>query len=164
MKKPRKETDPSATYHKSTGRFGAVEAMVTEILARIEPGSYAEMVEAFRDEWKPEGVEVRIIEVMAEAACRMRGCAYLETEILNRSMEACTGPGVTPDRALTEAYIRDFDGPQLLDKVSRYRAMLSTMFSRCSRSLMARAENRRRAEERVNATLVRTKPCTSVIQ
>jgi hypothetical protein len=88
--------------------------------------------------------------MMADAAIRQRGCAYLDTEILRQGMEACAGPGVTPDMALGRAYIRDFEGPNLLDKLSLYQSRLSKEFTRCLRLLQAAAKNR--------------KPCTSVIQ
>lgn len=152
-------TDPDMA-----ARYAPVHDMVTEILARIDPGGYAEMLEGFRDDWKPEGADVRIVELMADAASRLRGCGYLEAEIMNKDMEACAGPGVTPDIAQGLAFIRDFKGPKLLDKLSRYRGRLTSEFSRCTRILRLHAKNRKYAEARIAATLAKSKPCTSVIQ
>jgi len=66
--------------------------------------------------------------------------------------------------ALGQAYRNDFRGPNLLDKLSRYQSRLSREFSRCLRILRLRAKNRRYAEARMAAQLLRHKPCTSVIQ
>jgi hypothetical protein len=145
-------------------RYAPIHGMVTELLAKTDPGGYAEMLAALRDEWRPVGAEVRIVELMAEAACRLRGCAYLEAQILNQGMEACAAPNETPGMALGRAYIRDFEGPDLIDKLSRYRSRLSTGFTRCSRILRLAAKSRRFAEARIAATLAKCKPCTSVIQ
>ncbi len=165
MKESRK--DNSKTWTKDPGlatRYAPIHDMVNEIFARIEPDGYAQLVEELRAEWNPVGVEVQIVEFMAEIACRIRGCLYLDTEIMRKGMEACAGPDVTPDVAQGLAYIRDCEGPKLLDKLSRYQSRLSKEFSRCIRILQLGAKNRKYAETRIDATLAKTKPCTSVIQ
>jgi hypothetical protein len=145
-------------------RYAPIHDMVTEVLARIEPDSYAQALEELRAEWNPVGAEVRIVEAMADFACRLRGCLYLDTEILREGMEACAAPGVTPDMAHGLAFIRDCEGPKLLDKLSRYRTRLSSEFTRCVRALELHAKNRKFAEARMAAALAKSKPCTSVIQ
>jgi len=145
-------------------RYAPVHVMVTELLARIEPDGYATLLKELRAEWKPSGSEAGIVERMADLSCRMRGCFYLETEILKRDMEALAAPGDTPDMALGRAYIRDLEGPNLLDKLTRYQSRLQTEFSRCVHIMQRRATSRRRAEQMAAATLAKRKPCTSVVQ
>jgi len=165
MKKLQQELPINWTNDRSiAARYAPIHDMVTDVLLRTEPDRYAALVEELRAEWNPVGPEVRIIEIMADLACRVRGCLYLDTEILKQGMEACAGPGVTPDMALGQAYLRDFEGPKLLDKLCRYHGRLSREFSRCVRILQLGAKNRKYAEDRMNATLARHKPCTSVIQ
>jgi len=147
-------------------KYAPIHGMVTELLVKIEPDGYAEMLEGLRDEWKPVGVEDRVIEMMADLSWRIRGCFYLDTEILKQGMEAC-GPDVASDVALGRAFVRDFEGPNLLDKLSRYQSRLSKEFSRCLRLLRLSTKNRKYAEARTAATrdkLAKSKPCTSVIQ
>ena len=165
MKKPQQDIPMNWTNDRSiAARYAPIHDMVTEVLTRTEPDGYAHLVEELRAEWKPAGAEVLIVEIMADLSWRIRGCLYLETEILKRGMEACAGPDVTPDVALGQAYRNDFRGPNLLDKLSRYQSRLSREFSRCLRILRLRAKNRRYAEARMAAQLLRHKPCTSVIQ
>jgi hypothetical protein len=145
-------------------RYAQIHGMVTELLAKIEPDGYAKLLEELRAEWKPVGGEVQIVELMADVSCRIRGCFYLETEILKGNIKVCATPQDTPETALGRAYVRDFEGPNLLDKLSRYQSRLSSEFSRCIRILQLRAKNRRYAEARIAATLAKRKPCTSVVQ
>jgi len=145
-------------------RYAPIHGMVTELLARPGVDEYAALVEELRAEWKPAGWEIRVVELMAELACRIRGCQCLETEILSRSIELCATPQEPPDMALGRAFIRDFEGPRLLDKLSRYTSRLSKEFSRCLRILELRAKSRTAAEANMAATLAKSKPCTSVIQ
>jgi hypothetical protein len=165
MKKSEKDIPTNWTNDQNiAARYAPIHDMVTEILAKTEPDGYAQLVEELRAEWNPVGAEVQIVELMADLACRLRGCLYLDTEILRQGMEACAAPDVTPDMAQGLAFIRDCEGPKLLDKLSRYHSRLSSEFSRCTRILRLHAKNRKYAEARVAATLAKSKPCTSVIQ
>ena len=145
-------------------RYAPVHAMVTELLARVDPDGYAMAVIEFRDEWKPVGRLVKIVELMAELECRIRGCDYLEAEILNRNVKIYARPEDTVDAAVGRAYIHDFQGPNLLNKLCRYSARLPREFTRCVQILQLAAKSRRLAEARMAEQLARHKPCTSVIQ
>jgi hypothetical protein len=149
---------------KTTARYGPIHDMVTDVLARHEPEMYANLVEELRAEWNPVGAEVRLVEVMAELSCRLRGCLYLDTELLTQGMEASAAPDVPSDMALARACQRDFEGPKLLEKLSRYESRLSGDLSSCARLLRLSAKSRKDAEHRMAEALLRHKPCTSVIQ
>ena len=153
-------TDPGMA-----ARYAPIHGMVTELLNRTDPDGYTNMLESLLAERKPESIgEAHVIALMADLAWRIRGCFYLETEVLKRGMEACAAPGVTPEVALGRAYMNGFRGPKLLDKLSRYESRLSRESSRCLRILLLRVKNRKYAEARMAAQLLRHKPCTSVIQ
>lgn len=145
-------------------RYAPIHDMVTAVLAKVEPDGYAKLRAGFRDEWKPEGAAIHIVDLMADAAFRLDGCAYLEAEILNGNLERCKRPDETAQEALGRAFVLDCEGPNLLEKLSRYEKMLSRAFAQCSRTLHLRAKNRRMAEARMAQNLARLKPCTSVIQ
>ncbi|HXM42759.1 MAG TPA: hypothetical protein VN924_16020 [Bryobacteraceae bacterium] len=145
-------------------RYAPIHGMVTKLLTKTDPHGYARLLEDFRGRYKPEGVEVRLVEFMADLSWRTSGCFALETEILRQGMAVCAHPQDTPDQSLAPAYIRDFEGADLLDKLSRYERRLSSELSRCIRVLELRAKNRKYAEARMADTLARHKPCTSVIQ
>jgi len=147
-----------------TARYAPIHHMVTDVLVRTEPGLYASLLQELRAEWHPAGAEVRLVEMMAGLACCLRGCLYLETELLNQGMQACAAPDVPSEVALGRAYARDSEGPKLLEKLSRYHRRLSREFSRCVRILQLGAKNRKYAEARMANALLRHKPCTSVIQ
>jgi hypothetical protein len=165
MKNSQKDTALRLTNDKSiAARYAPIHDMVTALLAKTDPDGYTKLVEELRADWKPVDAEVQIVELMADISCRIRGCLYLETEILKGNIRVCAEPQDTPDMALGRAYIRDFEGPNLLDKLSRYQSKLSSEFSRCIRILQLRAKSRKCAEARIAATLAKHKPCTSVIQ
>ena len=145
-------------------RYAPIHGMVTELLAKTDPDGYAKMLEGLRAQYQPVGVEVHVVEFMADLSWRIRGCFALETEILNQGIEACATAKDTPGQALARAYMRDSKGPNLLTKLSRYESRLSSESSRCVRIMELRAKNRRYAEARIAATLAKRKPCTSVIQ
>jgi hypothetical protein len=142
---------------------GSIQDMVTALLARTDPDGYATMLAELRAEWKPVSWDAQIVELMAGLACRIRGCDYLEAEILNRNIEGFSAQ-YAQETALARAFIRDFEGPNLLNKLSRYQSRLQTEFARCIRILTRHAASRRHAEEMAAATLAKRKPCTSVIQ
>ena len=122
------------------------------------------MLENLRAERKPESIgEAHVIALMADLFWRIRGCFYLENEILKRGMEAC-GPKAAPDEALARTFMRESKGGGLLSKLSRYESRLSREQSRCIRVLELFAKNRKDAEARMAATLAKRKPYTSVIQ
>jgi hypothetical protein len=166
MRKSRKDFEAELMAGKKTsGRFAAVEGMVAEIVARVEPNGYAEALQALREELQPVGQEIHFVELMAELSVRIRGCAYLQAEILENNMEVCSvAQGIPREQALGAAYIKDFDGPKLLDKLLRYENWLSDQFIHASRTMTRRAENRSIEEARLSAQLAKLKPCTSVIQ
>ena len=145
-------------------RYPPIHDRVVEALERIEPGRYGALLKQLRAEWKPVGHEIHIIELMADLNCRLRGCAYLEAEVLREGMEACAGPGVTRGMALGRAFIRDVDGPNLLDRISQYENRLSRELSGCIRMLTESRRRRELARARKEEKLLRTTPCTSVIQ
>ena len=123
-----------------TARYAPIHHMVTDVLVRTEPGLYASLLQELRAEWHPAGAEVRLVEMMAGLACCLRGCLYLETELLNQGMQACAAPDVPSEVALGRAYARDSEGPKLLEKLSRYHRRLSREFSRCVRILQLGAK------------------------
>ena len=154
MKKPQQDLPMNWTNDRSTAaRYAPIHDMVTEVLNRTEPDRYAARVEELRAEWNPVGPEVRVVEIMADLECRIRGCHYLETEILKRGMEARGGPRVRTDETLGQ-----------LDELSRYQSQLSREFTRCVRILRLGAKKRQLKEARMATQLLRHKPCTSVIQ
>jgi len=164
MKEPRK--DEFKTWSNDPGlavRYAPIHGMVTEVLARIDPDGYTNKLEGFRAHYKPERVgEAHVVALMADLSWRIRGCFYLENEILKRGMEAC--PQEAPDQAMLRVFLRETKGGGLLSKLSRYESRLSREFSRCLRILELSAKNRKYAEARIAAELARHKPCTSVIQ
>lgn len=165
MKKPRNDIGLDWTNDRSiAGRHARIHYMVGELLAEIEPDHYTELLESLRAEFQPVGPEARLVEIMADATCRIRGCFYLETKILNENIKACTAAGETPDMAVGRAYIRDFQGAQMLDKIARYESSLSKLFSRCLRALSDRLASRRRSDAIAADALAKRKPCTSVVQ
>jgi hypothetical protein len=165
MKRSRKNNfQPWTNDHGIAARYAPIHHMVTELLTKADPDGYVRLLEDFRGRYKPEGVEVRLVEFMADLLWRTSGCFALETEILRQGMAVCAAPQDTPDQSLARAYIRDFEGANLLEKLSRYECRLSSEFSRFIRLLEVRVRNRRYAEARMAATLVKRKPCTSVIQ
>jgi len=149
---------------KTLARYKPVPKMLEDLLARIDPEGYAILLEEFREEYQPVDWEVRIVAYIAQMAHHMRGCLYLETEVLNTSMAARISPDETNEDALARAYISDFSGPNLLAKIQRYHDRLQREFSRGVRILRGHAASRRMAEERAAQSLLRRKTCTSVIQ
>ena len=153
-----------ANRQQIAARHLTIDRMVTEILDRTEPGWYAALLKDFRKEWKPVGCEVQIVELMADLSCRLRGCWYLETEILKRGMAACATSEGAPGDALARAFMHDCEGPRLLNKLSRYESRLSIEFERCARLIDRYRTARKRAEASAVAALMKRKPCTSVVQ
>ncbi|MGC9951751.1 MAG: hypothetical protein ABSF64_35830 [Bryobacteraceae bacterium] len=144
-------------------RHAPVHDMVTEILTRIEPDGYASMLEDLRAEHNPQTAgEDRVLALLADTFWRIRGCFYLETEILRRGMEAL--PELPPDDAMAKVFLRELGRGGMLSKLSRYESWLSKEQSRCIRTMTLKSKNRKLAESRMADSLARTKPCTSVIQ
>ena len=142
-------TDPGMA-----ARYAPTHGMVTELLNRTDPGGYTNMLEHLLAEHKPESMgEAHVIALMADLSWRIRGCFYLEDEMLKQEMEAC-GP----------KNMRKSKGGALLPKLSRYQSRIAREQSRSIRVLGLFAKNRKYAEARMAATLLRSKPCTSVIQ
>jgi hypothetical protein len=130
-------TDPGMA-----ARYAPIHDMVTELLNRTDPGGYTNMLEHLLAEHKPESMgEAHVIALMADLSWRIRGCLYLEDEMLKSK-----------------------SGAALLSKLSRYQRRLAREQSRSIRVLGLFAKNRKYAEARMAATLLRRKPCTSVIQ
>ena len=145
-------------------RHARIHLMVGELLAEIEPDRYKELLENLHAEYQPVGAETRLVEILADAMCRIRGCFYLETKILNDNIKACTAAGEAPEMAVGRAYIRDFEGAQMLEKIARYESSVSTLFSRCLRTLTDHLASRRRRDAIAADALAKRKPCTSVVQ
>lgn len=166
MTKPRKDLETQSAGGKKTSRRSvAIEEMVAEIVARVEPNGYAEVLKALSAELQPVGNEIHLVKVMARFAVSIRGCAYLHTEILRKNMEACSAErGIPQEQTLGAAFVKDFDGPNLLAKLLRYENSLSVQFRHANRTMTRRAEIRRIEEARRSAQLAKQKPCTSVIQ
>jgi len=165
MKKSRKDIPTNWTNDESiAARYAPIHGMVTALLAKTDPDAYDKLLAELRAEWKPVAWEARIVELMADLSCRIRGCYHLEGEILKGNIEVHANPQDTPEMALGRAYVRDFEGPDLLDKLSLYESRLSREFSRCIRILQRHATSRKRAEAMAAATLAKRKPCTSVVQ
>jgi hypothetical protein len=130
-------TDPGMA-----ARYAPIHDMVTELLNRTDPGGYTNMLEHLLAEHKPESMgEAHVIALMADLSWRIRGCLYLEDEMLKSK-----------------------SGAALLSKLSRYQRRLAREQSRSIRVLGLFAKNRKYVEARMAATLLRRKPCTSVIQ
>ena len=146
-------------------RYAPIHGMVTELLARTDPDGYTRMLEGLRAEHKPQSIgEAHVLALMADVTWRIRGCFYLETEILNRAMEASGAP---PDQAFARAFMRESGRGGLLPKLSRYESRLSREQSRCIRIMGLQAKSRKFAEARNAESLARLakrKSCTSVIQ
>ncbi len=165
MKKPGDEVHFNCTNDKKmAARYAPIHDMVTQLLAKIDPDGYAILLEELRAEWKPAGVEERIVELMTDASFRIHGCWYLETEILKGNMEKSIQAGGKPDEAIGRAYLIDFQGPNLLNKLGRYQARLEREFSRCLRIMQLGVKNRQLAEANRAATFGKLKLCTPVIQ
>jgi|HubBroStandDraft_1064217.scaffolds.fasta_scaffold01856_10 hypothetical protein len=144
-------------------RYAPVHGMVTELLNRTEPDGYTNMLEDLRAHHKPQTIgEAHVLALLADTAWRIRGCFYLENEILRRGIEAY--PKDAPGQAMARVFLRENKGGGLLSKLSRYESRLSREQSRCLRLMELQAKNRKYAEARIAATLARRKPCTSVIQ
>jgi hypothetical protein len=165
MKNPPK--DDFSTWTTDPGmaaRYAPVHDMVTELLARIDPDGYTNLLEDLRAQRRPESIgEAHAIAILADLFWRIRGCFYLENEILSRGMEA-SGEKHDPVQALTRTFMCESKGGGLFSKLSRYESRLSREQSRCMRVLELFAKNRKYAEARMAATLAKRKPCTSVIQ
>jgi len=142
-------TDPGMA-----ARYAPIHGMLTELLNRTDPDGYTNMLENLFAEHKPESIgEAHVIALMADLSWRIRGCFYLENEILKQGMET-RGP----------QDMRKGKGGGLLSKLFRYQNRLEREQSRSIRVLELFAKNRKYAEARMAATLLRRKPCTSVIQ
>ncbi len=167
MRKSLKSTSAAVDFsidRTIAARYAPVPAMIDELLSRIEPDGYAVMVREFSEEYQPVGDEVRLVEHVAHIAIHMRGCFYLETDILRRGMESGGPPNETPGDAQFRAWVADMEGPKLIDKASRYNARLQKEFIRSTRLLRQRTDNRMRTNDAAAATLLNSKTCTSVIQ
>lgn len=167
MSKPTQKLPMSRSFGTDSPRYAKVHDMVTELLARTDPGGYDVLLAELRAEWQPVGPDMHLVELMADAFHRMRGCAHLETEIMQRNIDQCAQAGERPEMALGKAFALDCEGPKLLDKLGGYRNRLQTGFSRCARILRERAKVRQLAEANDAAKLKQLKnlkSCTSVIQ
>jgi len=149
-------------------RYAPIHDMVSELLARTDPDGYTQRLEGLRAQYKPERAgEAHVIALMADLSWRIRGCFYLENEILKRGMETSGAPKDAADQALARVFLRESKGGGLLAKLSSYESRLSREQSRCIRLMALQAKNRKYAEARMAATLAKlakSKPCTSVIQ
>jgi hypothetical protein len=130
-----------ADERRIAARYAPIHDMVTARLAKTDPGGYVGIAEVIRNKFKPVGGEVRIADFMAHVAWRIRGCQNLDPEILDER-----------------------EGPNRFETLGRYQRRLSREFSRCTRILEMGAKNRQFAEARMAESLLRRKPCTSVIQ
>jgi hypothetical protein len=188
---PRNEFSTWTTDPGIAARYAPIHGMVTELLTRVDPDGYTNLLENLRAERKPESIgEAHVIALLADLFWRIRGCFYLENEILKRGMRAC-GPRDAPDQALARTFMRETQGGGLLSKLSRYERRLSKEQSRCIRVLELFAKNRQRVDPngpvnrakstrplpsrdrqgvvsprrlRTPAELAKLKTCTSVIQ
>jgi len=147
-------------------RYAPIHDMVTEVLARTDPDGYTQRLEGLRAEHNPQTIgEAHVLALMADLSWRIRGCFYLENEILRRGMEAY--PHDEPDAAMTRVFLRESKGGGLLSKLATYETRLAKEQSRCIRVMSLQAKNRKYAAARMAAELARlekAKPCTSVIQ
>ena len=84
MKNPQK--DDFRTWTNDAGmaaRYAPIHDMVTELLARIDPDGYTNMLEDLRAQQKPESTgETHVIAIHGRPFWRIHGCFYLENEIL----------------------------------------------------------------------------------
>ena len=134
-------------------RHARVHDMVTEVLFRVDRYGYRHVLESLRAQYSPEGTgETQVIALAAELAWRIRGCTYLETEILNGG------------RAETSWGLPETGKDSLIAKLYSYEIHLSREFSRYVRIIEMSARNRAAARSRMAASLEKLKPCTSVIQ
>ncbi len=106
-------------------RYAPIHDMVTELLARIDPDGYTNMLEDLRAQHKPQSAgETQVLACMADLSWRIHGCYYLETEILKQGMEASGSPNDAPDQALARVFIRETRAGGLLSKLNRYESRL----------------------------------------
>jgi len=140
-------TNSPANRKGAAASFANMHQMLSELLAKIDPNGFVEIREALRAQYRPEGVEGHVVELLADLSWRLRGCFALETAILSRGDEADITATVSN-----------------LSRLSKYESRLSRDFSRYSRMMQLREKNRKKKEARWAASLARRKPCTSVIQ
>ena len=147
----------------TAARYAPIHDMVTDLLARIDPDGYTNRLEDLFAQYKPESIgEAHVLALMADLSWRIRGCFYLETEILKRGMEA--HPKEEADAAMTRVFLRESTGSGLLSKLAKYESRLAKEQSRSIRLRELQAKNRKYAQARIAATLEKRKPCTSVVQ
>lgn len=152
-------------------RFQPIHDMVADILARVDPSAQADMLKSFYEEYRPVGDDVLVVERLAEVAAHMRGCHYLDTEIMKRNMEECEAEGCTVGEAVARTYGRKSGGARLLAKLDRYQDYLRNEVFRCVEFLRASARTRREATEKAARfraeqleSFAKLKPATPVIQ
>lgn len=147
------------------GPYTLIAGMVKDLLAKIDPKGYDELLAGLREEFQPSGAgEQGLVEYLADLSWRLRGCSAMEAEILRKGMRTCPGGEYAPD-AMLHAYRQDFAGPDLLSKLSNYETRLQSEFHRTLNALnRSGAGRRRQAAIAAAAKLAKLRPCTSVLQ
>lgn len=128
-------------------RYVAQHQKVSELLAKVDPGGFAEMQADLVAQYHPEGIEIQMVDVMAHLSWRIRGCLAVEAEILRRGAKA----DIT-------SKIGD------LAQLAAYEESLWKQFDQHTHMLDRRVKDRGVKEARMAAVLAQSKPCTNVIQ
>jgi len=141
-----------------------MQVMVADLLGRIDPDGYGELLNDFRAEYQPSGsYEEALVARLADASWRWRGCAAMEAEILKEGMRKDPGGDHSPD-ALAHAFMRDVEGPNLISKLSSYEEKVQKEFHQCMEELLRCGAAHRRAKNGSLSRLASLPPATSVIQ
>ncbi|HVN05997.1 MAG TPA: hypothetical protein VMT86_16360 [Bryobacteraceae bacterium] len=143
----------------------ALERKLDKMLTHIDADEFTRLLNDLRAHYLPEtSFEERTAARLATLACRLQACLPMETLVLREGMKKLRRSGDTHDRALTRAYLRDLEGPNLLSKLARYQTTLEAEYSQSVRILESCTRDRRRAARAAEAQLAKLQPCTSVVQ
>jgi len=141
-----------------------IPGMIADLLARIDPDGYREILAGFRHDYQPEDEhEERILARYADAAWRLRACAALEAEILREGAKSYPGDPNSQE-AYLHAFLEGFEGPGLLSKLATYEDRLQNEFHTLTRLVTRAFSPRRRATKIRRPELSKLKPCTNVVQ
>src|SRR5215472_3230538 len=101
-------------------RPSQMHQMIFDLLARIDPDGYRQLLAAYRAEFQPSGPqEEKLVARLAEAAWLLRACPAMEAEILKKNM-AQLRPGSGQKATVADAFLRDAKGPRQLSQLRAY--------------------------------------------
>ena len=97
-----------------------LERILKQLQSDEDRAEFLSFYDGFKEDFNPVGpIEEGLVTHLALVSLRIRQCFYMQTDVMQRGMDATAIEGDDHDTAVGRAFMYDFQGANELEKISR---------------------------------------------